>query len=200
MKAAQCCMRLSWQKKKKKSPVRSIRGIKIFFDMLIYLEDGSGNGNTQCKRRDSIQKLEKLETELMINLDSLAETGTSNSISVTQKQRQNAWRFGRSITGQRQENQQLLCWLGMRQRGKCTHCREIAEGSEWPFGKGKRQSHSSSTLLICIPAVVKITCRGWVLAAQGTLVRSWRLSGAKTTPGNKPEQDKHEGTDAVLPW
>lgn len=67
----------------------------------------------------------------------------------------------------------------------------------WKREKTKPFSHS---FWFIFQQSLKNTCKSGVLAAQGTPVRSWRLSRAKTTPGNKPGEDKHEGTDAVLPW
>lgn len=86
--------------------------------------------------------------------------------------------------------------------GKCTACPETAEGfkiwvSIWKREKAKPFIHS---LWFIYQQSLKNTCRGWVLPALGTPVRSWKLSGAKTTTSNKPGEDKHEGTDTVSSW
>lgn len=140
-----------------------------------------------------------------MNLDSSVGTGTSSrhfiDTETEQETWQNAGRLGKSVTGQQHENQQLLCLLVGHEveGGMCTLYRNSRRlcVSIWKREKTKPVIHS---FWFIFQQSLKNTHRGWVLAAQGTPVRSWRLSGAKTTPGNKPGEDKHEGTDAVLPW
>lgn len=157
---------------------------------------GSGNDNSKCKRGDSIYKLEQLETRV----DEFRQLRWDWN-----KQQAPHWHRNRAgnMTKCReawQERDWAATWKSATtvlvghevEGGMCTLYRNSRRlwVSIWKREKTKPVIHS---FWFIFQQSLKITHRCWVLAAQGTPVRSWRLSGAKTTPGNKPGEDKHKG-------